>query len=143
MFNDMLRTQLLLKNIITPEDWDMMSDHIQYDFLYDNHFSELKDAELTTERINLATLVEPYVGRYYSNDYVRRNILRQTDADIIEQDTLIEKEIKDGTIQDPMAEPEIPAEVELGDPASAIQASKIPKDPTTPEPPETPAGGEI
>ena len=51
MFNDMLKTQLILKNIITPEDWDRMSEHIQYDFLYDNHFSELKDAELMNERL--------------------------------------------------------------------------------------------
>ena len=54
MFSDMLRTQLILKNIITPEDWEYMNDHIQYDFLYDNHFSELKDAELLRERLTLA-----------------------------------------------------------------------------------------
>ena len=53
MFSDMFRTQLILKNIITPEDWEYMNDHIQYDFLYDNHFSELKDAELLRERLNL------------------------------------------------------------------------------------------
>ena len=45
MFNDLLKTQLILKNIITPEDWTKMSDHIQYDFLYDNQFSELKESE--------------------------------------------------------------------------------------------------
>jgi hypothetical protein len=101
LFNDMLKTQLLLKNIITPEDWEIMEDHIQYDFLYDNHFAELKNAELTTERINLASLIEPYVGKYYSNDYIRRNILQQSDAEILEQDKLIEKEIKDGIIPDP------------------------------------------
>ena len=56
MFNDMLKTQLILKNIITPEDWDRMSEHIQYDFLYDNHFSELKDAELMNERLILLKL---------------------------------------------------------------------------------------
>jgi len=103
MFNDMLRTQLILKNVVTPEDWEYMADHIQYDFLYDNHFAELKDAELTTERINLAMLVDPYVGKYYSADYVRRQILRQTDDDIIEQDALIEKEIENGVIPDPNA----------------------------------------
>ena len=52
MFNDMLKTQLLLKNVITPEDWEIMSEHIQYDFLYDNHFSELKESELLNERLN-------------------------------------------------------------------------------------------
>ena len=54
LFLDMLKTQLLLKNIVTPEDWEIMSEHIQFDFLYDNHFSELKETELFTERLNAA-----------------------------------------------------------------------------------------
>ena len=78
-----------------------MSEHIQFDFLYDNHFTELKEAELMTERLGLLATVEPYVGKYYSQDYVRRKILRQTDEEIIEQDKLIEQEIKDGVIPDP------------------------------------------
>ena len=101
MFNDMLKTQLILKNIITPEDWSVMEEHIQYDFLYDNHFAELKEAELLTERLTLVQTAEPYVGKYFSQDYLRRNILRQTDQEILEQDKLIDKEIKDGTIPDP------------------------------------------
>ena len=103
MFIDMLKTQLLLKNIVTPEDWEIMSEHIQFDFLYDNHFTELKEAELMTERLGLLATVEPYVGKYYSQDWIRRNVLRQTDDEILEQDKLIKKEIKDGTIADPMA----------------------------------------
>ena len=102
MFLDMLRTQLLLKNIVTPEDWEIMSEHIQFDFLYDNHFAELKESELMENRINLATLAEPYVGKYFSQDYVRRKIIRQTDADILEEDAKIEQEIKDGIIVDPL-----------------------------------------
>jgi hypothetical protein len=101
MFNDMLKTQLILKNIITPEDWEIMSEHIQYDFLYDNHFAELKESELLTERLNMVAQAEPYVGKYFSQDYIRRKILRQTDEEIVEQDAIIEKEIKDGTIPDP------------------------------------------
>ena len=101
MFQDMLKTQLLLKNIITLEDWDVMEEHIQYDFLYDNHFTELKEAELMTERLNLLATAEPYIGRYYSQDYIRRHILRQTDSEIIEENKKIEKEIKDGIIPDP------------------------------------------
>jgi hypothetical protein len=103
MFSDMLKTQLILKNIITPEDWKIMSEHIQFDFLYDNHFSELKDAELMTERLNMAATAEPYIGKYYSQDYIRRKILRQTDEEIIEQDILIQKEIENGIIPDPNA----------------------------------------
>ena len=112
MFDDMLRTQLILKNICTPEDWEIMSEHIQYDFLYDNHFSELKESELLNERITTLQAAEPYVGRYFSQDYVRRQILRQTDEEIIEQDKIIEKEIKDGTIPDPS----IPVDPETGMP---------------------------
>ena len=115
MFNDILRTQLLLKNIVSPEDWEVMSEHIQYDFLYDNHFSELKDAELMTERLNIAATAEPYIGKYYSQDYVRRKILRQTDEEIIEQDKLIKKEIAAGVIPDPNA----PIDPATGEPLPA------------------------
>jgi hypothetical protein len=101
MFSDMLKTQLILKNIITPEDWNKMSEHIQYDFLYDNHFAELKESELLSERLNMVQVAEPYVGKYFSQDYVRRKILRQTDVEILEQDALIEKEIENGVIPDP------------------------------------------
>ena len=147
MFNDMLRTQLLLKNVITPEDWEVMSEHIQYDFLYDNHFSELKEAELMNERLSLAATAEPYVGKYYSQDYVRRKILRQTDMEILEQDKLIEAEIKAGIIPDPATigpdgqplDPEAGAAgMDLGAPVMEpeIDASAV-------EPIELPKGGEI
>ena len=101
MFSDILKTQLILKNIVTPEDWEIMSEHIQYDFLYDNHFSELKESELMTERLNMVATAEPYVGKYFSQDYLRRKILRQSDEEIIEQNKLIEEEIKLGIIPDP------------------------------------------
>ena len=101
LFNDMLKTQLILKNIITPEDWEVMSEHIQYDYLYDNHFAELKEAELLAERLNMVAQATPYVGKYFSQDYVRRKVLRQTDSEILEQDMLIDKEIKTGVIPDP------------------------------------------
>ena len=118
MFSDMLKTQLILKNIITPEDWEVMADHIQYDFIYDNHFSELKETELLTERLNMAGVAEPYVGRYFSQDYIRRKVLRQTDIEIIEQDKLIKQEIKKGIIPDPMApvDPETGQPLDLGAP---------------------------
>ena len=105
LFHDILKTQLILKNIVTPEDWERMSDHIQYDYLYDGHFSELKETELMNERINLAAAVQPYIGTYYSKDYVRRKVLRQTDQEIVDQDKLIAKEIKDGAYADPKENP--------------------------------------
>jgi len=148
MFSDMLRTQLILKNIITPEDWEVMSEHIQYNFLYDNHFAELKEAELLTERLGLLQVAEPYVGKYFSQDYVRRKILRQTDVEILEQDEIIKKEIEDGVIPDPsqmMIDPAtgqpIPGGAgDLGAPVMEpeMNASMV-------EPPEVkmPKGGEI
>jgi len=101
MFNDMLRTQLILKNIVTPEDWESMGEHIQYDFLYDNQFAELKESEMLQSRLgNLAT-IEPYIGKFYSTEYVRKKILRQTDTEIIELDQQIEDEIEKGILPDP------------------------------------------
>ena len=101
MFNDMLRTQLILKNIVTPEDWDKMEDHIQYDFLYDNQFAELKESELLEGRLGNLAAIEPYIGKYYSTEYVRRKILRQTDSEIIEIDAQIDDEIDKGILPDP------------------------------------------
>ena len=101
MFTDMLKTQLILKNIVSVEDWDEISDHIQYDFIYDNQFAELKESELMSERLGILASIEPYIGKYYSNDYVRRKVLRQTDAEIIEIDKQIQQEIIFGIIADP------------------------------------------
>ena len=101
MFNDMLKTQLILKNIVSPSDWEVMKDHIQYDFLYDNQFAELKESELVQNRLGILATIEPYIGKYYSTEYVRKRVLRQTDQEIIEIDEQIEDEIKKGIIPDP------------------------------------------
>ena len=145
LFNDILRTQLLLKNVVTPEDWDVMSDHIQYDFLYDNHFAELKDSELLQERLNLAGAAEPYVGKYYSADYIRRKVLRQTDQEIIDQDKQIKQEIAKGIIPDPNA----PVDPATGQPIPQTNGvlGKNTLEPEVDEEKfetsETPSGGEI
>ena len=97
----MLKTQLILKNIVTPEDWKGMEDHIQYDFLYDNQFAELKESELMEGRLNMLATIEPYIGKFYSTEYVRKRVLRQTDMEIDEIDTQIEDEIQKGIIPDP------------------------------------------
>ena len=156
MFSDMLKTQLLLKNIITPEDWDIMSEHIQFDFLYDNHFSELKETELQNERLALLAATEPYIGKYYSQDWVRRQVLRQTDEEILEQDDLIEKEIADGIIPDPadmMLDPEgsggilplpMPEEEPQPDVADApLRSTAVDSAVTKSNINQTPKGGEI
>ena len=101
MFNDMLKTQLILKNIVTPEDWSQMEDHIQYDFLYDNQFAELKETEMIQSRLGNLAQIEPYIGKYYSTEFIRKRILRQTDQEIEEIDMQIEEEIKNGILPDP------------------------------------------
>jgi hypothetical protein len=101
LFNDMLKTQLILKNIVSVEDWETLSDHIQYDYLYDNHFSELKDTELLNDKLAAAAAMEPYIGKYFSLEYVRSKILKQNDGEIKEINKQIEKEIKAGLIVDP------------------------------------------
>ena len=101
MFNDMLRTQLILKNIVTPEDWEKMEDHIQYDFLYDNQFAELKESELLQNRLGNLAQIEPYIGKYYSTEYVRKRVLQQTDQEIEEIDMQIEDEIEKGILPNP------------------------------------------
>ena len=149
MFHDMLRTQLILKNIITPEDWEIMSEHIQYDFLYDNHFSELKDTELLNERLNMVAAAEPYIGKYFSQDYVRRKILRQTDEEIIDQDKLIEKEIKKGIIPDPSipVDPTTGQPIESGttgmDLGAPVMEPNLDSQGAATEAPKIPSGGEI
>jgi len=148
MFNDMLKTQLILKNVITPEDWEKMNQHIQYDFLYDNHFSELKDSELMNERLNMVATAEPYVGKYFSQDYVRRRILRQTDEEILEQDALIKKEIKNGIIPDPTQMAIDPATGQPipgagGDLGQPVMEPDLESQGSSTKAPEIPNGGEI
>ena len=101
IFHDTLKTQLILKGVIAPEDWDEMAEHIQYDYIHDNHFNELKELEMETSRINLVTQMDPYVGKYYSVDYIRRSVLGHKDEDIKEQDKLMSKEIDAGIVADP------------------------------------------
>ena len=101
LFNDILKTQLILKAVITEEDWHTLRDFIAYDFLQDGHFAELKESEMLLERIRLANEVRDYVGKYYSVEYVRKNILKQSDRDIEDINKQIKKEIDDGIISAP------------------------------------------
>ena len=155
LFSDILRTQLILKNVITLEDWEEIKDNIQYDFIYDNHFTELKETELFQERLNLLAQADPYVGKYFSQEFLRTKILRQTDGEMIEQDNLIKKEIADGTIPDPSTIDPITGEpLPAAEPGSAAGAnatmdgaeaainSEAGIVPTDPAPPSLPKKGE-
>jgi hypothetical protein len=101
LFHDLLKTQLVLKGICSIEDWEDMAEHIQYDFIADNYFAELKEKEIMTERLNLLATMDPFAGKYFSLDYLRRQILKQTDTEIREIDKQIEKEIESGKLMDP------------------------------------------
>ena len=143
MFLDMLKTQLLLKNVITTDDWAGMSEHIQFDYIYDNHFTELKNSELFQERMANLSQAEPYIGKYFSQDYLRREILHQTDDEIVEQDKLIAAEIEAGLYVDPVAMQQLEVTAAATDVAaqqSDITEPDTEKDSQTVEAPE---GGEI
>ena len=84
LFIDILKTQLILKKIVTSEEWEDMRSDIAVDFLKDNHFSELKDAELLRERLGTLREIDEYAGRYYSVEWIRKNVLMQNDEDIEE-----------------------------------------------------------
>jgi hypothetical protein len=103
VFLDLLRTQLILKGILTIDDWEENKEDIQFDYIFDNHFTELKNNELLSERMNSVNMVEPYVGKYFSADYVRKEILQFTDEQCEEIDLQIQKEIELGIIADPNA----------------------------------------
>lgn len=90
VFLQALRVQLILKGIITPEDWEFIRSRITFDYLRDNHFTELKETEILSNRLQMAEQVMPLVGTFYSMDYVRRKVLRQTDEEIEEMQQQIQ-----------------------------------------------------
>jgi hypothetical protein len=92
VFNQALRVQCVLKGICTAEEWDQFKENIYYDFIKDNNFAELKEAELMKERLGLLGAVDPYTGRYFSQAWIQRNVLRLTDDEIKEMQTEIDEE---------------------------------------------------
>jgi len=102
LFHDILKTQLILKGIITPDDWEEMEEHIQYDFLFDNHFNELKQQELMMQRVTLVTQMDPFVGKYFSSEYIRRQVLMQTEKEYKEITKQMQSDIDSGMAIDPV-----------------------------------------
>lgn len=96
VFNQALRVQCVLKGICTAEEWDLFKENICYDFIKDNNFSELKEAELMQNRLALLASVDPYTGRYYSQAWIQRNVLRMTDDEIKEIQIEIDEEKTEG-----------------------------------------------
>ena len=81
LFSDVLKIQLIIKGIILPEEWDELGQLIRYDFNKDNHFEEMKNSEIIMNRLNTLQLADPYIGRYFSIEWVRKNILLQSEED--------------------------------------------------------------
>jgi len=92
MFIDLLKTQLILKGVVTEDEWKEFSQDIAIDYLKDTHFSELKESEILRERLGTLREMDEYVGKYYSKEWVRKNVLMQTEEDIEEIDKQIETE---------------------------------------------------
>ena len=92
LFNDFLKTQLVLKGVISIEDWPVIQANIQYDFLQDGHFAELKESEMLKERVALADGLEKYVGKYFSQEYIRKFVFKQSEKEIKDLDKQIGKE---------------------------------------------------
>ena len=103
LFIDLLKTQLVLKGVVSPKEYDAMKEHIQFDYIYDNHFSELREMEMLTNRLQLAGMAEPYLGKYFSVYQVRNRMLGYTDGEIKEIDKQISYERNVGIIPDPNA----------------------------------------
>ena len=101
LFNDILKTQLILKGVISLDEWDEFKEHIQYNFIADNYFSEMKEKEVMNERMALIAQMDPFVGKYFSVEYMRRYILKQTDAEFGEIDEQMQAEIEAGLVVPP------------------------------------------
>ena len=98
LFTDILKTQLLLKGVIAADDWPLIQEHVSYDFLADGHFAALKESELLEDRINQLGSVEPYIGTFFSKEYVLKKVLHFNDSEIQQMRDQIKKE----TELDPM-----------------------------------------
>ena len=91
MFYDILKTQLVLKGIIPIDEWELEKENIRFDYQKDSHFVEMKEAEILRERVASLRELDEFVGKYYSQQWVRKNVLRQSEEEI---------EMIDGQIED-------------------------------------------
>ena len=104
LFMQLLKTQLLLKGIITEADWKEWKESIVFNFIEDNYFSELKQSEMLRERFDMLSSLDEYVGKYISNEWIRKNVLRQTEDEIEEIQKQIDQENKAGENEPPDGE---------------------------------------
>ena len=121
LFSNALRVQLIAKGVITPDDWDDIVHNIKYDYIEDNHYAELRDAEIMQARMGLLQVIDPYVGKYYSMEWAKKNVLRMDKDEIKEIDKQISSEQKQqleianmqGEVQAAMQQPAMDAQAEM------------------------------
>jgi len=137
VFNQALRVQCVLKGICTDEEWETFKEDIHYDYIKDNNFSEMKEAELMSQRLTLLSSVDPYTGRYFSQRWIQQNVLRLSDDEIIEMDEQIEKEKEEGlglpvSVTNDVAQQQMLGQVQTD---QMVQQSKLmPQDGAAPAP---------
>ena len=120
LFNQALRVQLICKGIIRPDEWDDLRVGIKYDYIEDNNYAELRDSEIMQARMGLLQIVDPFVGKYYSQDWVKKNILRLDDKEIKdiqkqmdkEQQVLVQQAELQGQVQLAMQQPTMDAQAQ-------------------------------
>ena len=108
LFNDLLHTQLVLKAVCNEDDWLMIVPHLNYDFLQDGYFAELKQSEMMRERLTLANEMRDYIGKFYSVEYLRKHVLKQNEREMEDIDRQIKKEIDKGVISSPEDQSQTP-----------------------------------
>lgn len=100
LFDELLEKQLVLKNIVSKDEWEVLKDSIKYDFNIDNHYAELKDSEILQNRLQVLQSINEYEGKYYSKEWIRKNVLLQSESEIEEINSQIETEKKDNPPED-------------------------------------------
>ena len=105
LFNDLLRTQLILKGVIAEEDWSSVKEYVSYNYMKDGHYAELRDMDLLRDRMDMLNTMEPFIGNWFSKQYVQKQVFRMSDDEIetmqqqIEQETPEEPEGEEGEDQ--------------------------------------------
>jgi len=133
LFNDILRTQLLLKGVIADEDWKQIRENLSYTYTKDGHYAEMRDMDLLNDRLNLLNMMEPYIGQWFSKEYVQKHVFRMSEDDIEKMQEQIEKESEEGdTGEVPGFDPQQPPPEEEP-PPEEVPPQEVPPEELPPE----------
>ena len=123
LFDNILETQLILTGVTSRKEWHEMREHIHYDFLEDNHFSELKYSEIMGDRLRLLGEVDSYVGKYFSKQYVRSHVLRMTEDEIADEDKQMDVEEREEPDEDMPNDQQAPEQEQEPEQQESFQAA--------------------